>query len=202
MALTPLSGTKVPASGDLGAIVADVWARIAGGLDGRWPPWALPMLVTTSKAGPRARVLALRTALAAERQLVFHCDARSDKVREIEADARVSVVFWDPADGIEARFTARAVVHRQEDVTNAAWQDVSRLRRLASRTAKPPGAKLGAPARLDELPQATYTDGYENFAVIHVEVAQLDWLWVGADDLRRALFTWNGTRWSGAWTVP
>jgi len=202
MALTPLSGTDLPASGNLDALVDDVWARIAGGLDGRWPPWALPMLVTTSKAGPRARVLALRTALAAERRFVFHCDARSDKVREIEDDARVSVVFWDPTDGVEARFLGRAVVHRQEEVTHAAWRDVSRLRRLASRTAKSPGAKLGAPARLDALPQASYTDGYENFAVIHVEVAQLDWLWVGADDLRRASFEWNGTRWKGAWFVP
>ena len=59
-----------------------------------------------------------------------------------------------------------------------------------------------ASVRLDTLPQASYTDGYENFAVIHVEVAQLDWLWVGADDLRRASFTWTKAMWRGRWTVP
>ena len=47
-----------------------------------------------------------------------------------------------------------------------------------------------------------YTDGYEHFAVIHVEVTRLDWLWVGAEDLRRASFAWNGSAWAGAWTVP
>jgi hypothetical protein len=52
------------------------------------------------------------------------------------------------------------------------------------------------------LPQASYTDGYENFAVIHVVVDRLDWLWVGADDLRRASFVWKTSRWVGAWTAP
>ena len=160
------------------------------------------MLATQSRDGPRARVLALRAAQPEARTFVFHCDARSEKVREIDADARVSVVFWDPGDGIEARFVGRAVVHRQEDVTHAAWQGVSRLRRLASRTAKAPGAKLDTATRLDELPQASYTDGYENFAVIHIEVDRLDWLWVGADDLRRASFVWKTSRWVGAWTAP
>jgi pyridoxamine 5'-phosphate oxidase len=202
MALTPLSSQAMPASGELAGLVADTWTRIAGGLDGRWPPWGLPMLATQSRNGPSARVLALRSAQPATRTFVFHCDARSDKVREIEADPRVSVVFWDPADGIEARFFGGAVVHKQEDVTHAAWQGVSRLRRLASRTEGPPGAALEAAARLDALPQASYTDGYQNFAVIHVEVTKLDWLWVGADDLRRASFAWKKTSWQGAWTVP
>ncbi len=202
MALTPLPGQAMPASGDLDRLVDNVWMRIAGGLDGRWPPWGLPMLATQSPKGPRARVLALRAARPDARTLVFHCDARSEKVREIDADARVSVIFWDPTDGIEARFTGRAVVHRQEDVTHDAWQGVSRLRRLASRTAGAPGDALRAPARLDALPQASYTDGYENFAVVHVEVTSLDWLWVGADDLRRAAFAWTGRKWRGAWSVP
>jgi len=202
MALTPLSGRKMPASGDLDRLVDDVWSRINGGINGRWPPWGLPVLATQGKEGPSARVLALRAVEPAVRTFLFHCDARSEKVDEINTDPRVSVVFWDPADGIEARFRGTAVVHRKEDETHAAWQGVSRLRRLASRTATPPGSVLDAAARLDALPQASYTDGYEHFAVIHVEVTSLDWLWVGAEDLRRARFAWTGSAWAGAWTVP
>jgi pyridoxamine 5'-phosphate oxidase len=202
MALTPLPSQAMPAGGDLAGLVDDTWTRIAGGLDGTWPPWGLPMLATLSLDGPRARILALRDAQPAARTFVFHCDARSDKVCEIDRDARVSVIFWDPDDGIEARFTGRAVAHRQEGVTHDAWLRVTRLRRLASRTAKRPGTVLDAGARLDDMPQASYTDGYENFAVIHVEVTQLDWLWVGADDLRRAIFRWTGSQWRGSWAVP
>src|SRR5436309_2924530 len=78
----------------LPALLDDVWRRIAAGLNGRWPPWALPMLATLSPHGPRARVLALRSVDPAERLFVFHTDARSDTVRELRADGRVSVDFW------------------------------------------------------------------------------------------------------------
>ena len=52
MALTPLSGAEVPASGNLDALVDDVWARIAKGLDGKWPPWALPSGAPSASLGP------------------------------------------------------------------------------------------------------------------------------------------------------
>ena len=112
----------------------------------------------------------------------------------------MSVVFFDPQDGIEARFTGRAALHRGDDVARAAWQGVSPLRRLASRFANPPGSRLSAPARFDALPVAG--EGDANFAVIRVTVARLDWLWVGADDLRRASFVRTGVGWDGDWTVP
>lgn len=202
MSLTPLGATTIPVSGKLEALVADVWRRIADGLDGRWPPWGLPTLATMSGDGPRARVLALRAARVDTRTFVFHADARSDKVREIAADPRVTVIFWNPADGIEARFTGTAVLHREDAVAHAAWQGVSPLRRLASRSIEAPGAPLNEARRIDALPLHPEHRGPGNFAVIEAEVDRLDWLWVGSDDLRRASFVWTGAAWSGAWTVP
>ena len=35
----------------LPALLDDVWRRIGAGLNGRWPPWALPMLATLSPHG-------------------------------------------------------------------------------------------------------------------------------------------------------
>lgn len=203
MPLTPLADSPLPAAGRLDALVDDVWQRIARGLDGKWPPWSLPTLATTATAGgPRARVLALRGADAAARTLTFHGDARSMKVSEIAADPRVCVVFWDPTDGIEARFTGEASLHCGDVVSEAAWARVSPLRRLAARSAEMPGAHLAHPVRFDTLPMNPDHDGHANFAVIEVRVDCLDWLWVGADDMRRATFGWTGAAWAGAWTVP
>ncbi len=203
MRLTPLAESSPPASGQLDALVDDVWQRIARGLDGRWPPWSLPTLATVAADGPRARILALRAANAAARTFTFHADARSQKTREIAADPRVCVVFWDPADGIEARFTGRAeLLHRGNAVADGAWENVSPLRRLASRSAEAPGAKLSNPTRFDDLPLDAEHGGRENFVVIEVHVDNLDWLWVGADDMRRAAFAWTGTAWTGSWTIP
>src|SRR4029450_5111464 len=136
----------------LPALLDDVWRRIVAGLNGRWPPWALPMLATLSPHGPPARVLALRSVDPAERLFVFHTDARSDKVRELRTDSCVSLVFWDPGDAIEARFTGTASVHCRDPAAGEAWQKVSLLRHMASAIEYAPGAVLSAPTRFDTLP--------------------------------------------------
>ncbi len=202
MRITPLAESPLPASGRLDALVDDVWLRIVRGLDGQWPPWSLPTLATVAASGPRARILALRAADVATRTFTFHGDARSQKSREIAADPRVCVVFWDPTDGIEARFTGQAVLRRGDAVADHAWAEVSALRRLASRSAEAPGAHLSGPTRFDAIPLSAEQDGRENFVVIEVHVDDLDWLWVGADDMRRATFAWTGTAWTGTWTIP
>jgi hypothetical protein len=62
--------------------------------------------------------------------------------------------------------------------------------------------KLSSPTRFDDLPLGAEQGGRENFVVIEVHVDNLDWLWVGADDMRRAAFAWTGTAWTGSWTIP
>ena len=93
-------------------------------------------------------------------------------------------------------------MHRDDAIAHAAWQGVSPLRRLASRSIDAPGASLSDAQRMDALPSHPADEGHGNFAVIDVEVSRLDWLWVGADDLRRASFVWTGAAWAGSWTVP
>ena len=201
MALTPLTSSALPA-GELSALPNDTWARIGRGLNGRWPAWALPVVATNGSQGPSARVLALRAADGATRTLVFHCDARSEKVRQLAHDPRVAVTFWDAADGIEARFCGGARIHRGDDVAAAAWREVSPLRKLASASVLGPGTRLQQSQRFDAIGDSDHHDGFGNFAVLHVRVHELDWLWVGADDMRRATFLWTGAAWDGAWIVP
>ncbi len=187
----------------LPALLDDVWRRIVAGLNGRWPPWALPMLATLSPHGPRARVLALRSVDPAERLFVFHTDARSDKVRELRADGRVSVVFWDPGDAIEARFTGTASVHCRDQVAREAWQQVSLLRRMASAIEYAPGAVLSAPSRFDALPTTADDEvALSHFAVVLVRATALDWFWLGPGDMRRAFIHWTDSGPSAAWVVP
>jgi len=184
-------------------LLGEVWSRIESGLNGRWPPWALPILATHSPEGPRARVLALRSVEPAKRRFVFHTDARSSKISEVQADARVSLLFWDPGDAIEARFNGVATVHCRDDIARTAWQTVSPLRRMASAIALTPAAVLDGQARFDSLP-ATDDDevALEHFAVVHVTATGLDWLWLGPRDMRRAMIRWSPAGYSATWVAP
>lgn len=187
----------------LPSVLEEVWQRIAAGLDGRWPPWALPQLATTGPQGPSSRVLALRSVDAAARSFVFHTDSRSDKVRDLRSDPRAGVTFWDPADAIEARFAGEASVHVGDEVALAAWRQVSTLRRVASAISAPPCTPLAAPRRFDAI-ASTSDDAAAigHFAVVHVRAVALDWLWLGPRDMRRALFRWDDTAATATWVVP
>jgi pyridoxamine 5'-phosphate oxidase len=181
-----------------------LWARIASALDGQWCPWSLPTLVTVAEDGaPCARVLALRSVDAGARRFVFHTDARSSKVRDIAGDPRVSLLFFDRDDAVQARFDGVAFVHHADPETAAAWRNVSALRRHACSVELEPGEPLDASQRFDRLPAIQDADsGFTNFALIAVEANAIDWLWLGPQDLRRARFAWIGDRWSGSWIVP
>lgn len=202
-ALAPIAAGAATLPATLTALVDELWRHIAQGLGGGWPPWALPTLATVGEDGPRSRVLALRCVDARSRRLEFHGDARSDKVREIGIDPRVSVAFWDPGDAIEARLCGAAAVHCGDGVARAAWQRVSPLRRMACAIDGAPGDELAAAKRFDELPASADSEvAFQRFAVIAVEVAAIDWVWLGQRDMRRARFRWTGADWYGGWAIP
>lgn len=181
-----------------------VWSRIGSALDGRWPAWALPTLVTVAEDGaPRARVLALRGVDRTARSFVFHADARSEKLRDVAADQRVALLFFDRDDAVQARFDGICRVHHADPVAAAAWRDVSGLRRAACAVQAEPGSPLDAAQAFGTLDVAAEADaGFTNFAVLVVEADALDWLWLGPQDMRRARFAWIGDHWSSSWIVP
>ena len=202
-ALMPIGAAAATLPRSLDQLVESLADRIEGSLDGRWRPWALPTLATQAAEGPRARVLALRSFDRQHWKLTFQADARSDKVREVRAEPRVSVVFWDPADAIEARFSGRADIHQGDAIARDAWQRVSRLRHMACSIDAACGTPLREPQRFDALPATgELAMAFERFVVIVVELRALDWLWLGVDDMRRASLRRDGDAWTGQWIVP
>ena len=193
---------SLPAS--LPAVLDAVWEALARGVRERWTPWGLPTLATVGGDGaPQARVIALRGADRAARTLTFHTDARSDKAAALAAHRRAAVTFWDPRDAVEARFTGRATVHRDDDVARACWQDASALSQSAAAIALAPGTPLAHATAFEALVQeGSAAMAFTHFAAIVVEIETLDWLWLGPRDLRRARFAWGGRDGSGQWVVP
>jgi pyridoxamine 5'-phosphate oxidase len=188
----------------LPAVLDGLWARIGNAMDGRWGPWALPTLVTVADDGsPRARVLALRAVDPPARRFVFHTDARSDKLRDVAAEGRVALLFFDRDAAVQARFDGTCDVHHADPVAAAAWRDVSGLRRAACAVEAEPGSPLDAAQPYATLAAAAGDDaGFTNFAVLTIDVDAIDWLWLGPQDMRRARFAWIGGHWSSSWIVP
>jgi pyridoxamine 5'-phosphate oxidase len=190
----------------LADIVADCWRRLSDGASDPRAAFRFPVLATqgVAQAGPAipaARIVVLRDANAARRELALYTDRRSMKIAEITAAPRVTLVFYDPADRIQLRVVANVRLHTDDARADAAWAACSSASRLVYRAQRGPGATIDSAFAWDE-PGMLDHEGRENFAALVCSPLSLDWLELCEPTHRRAVFQWSGDRFIGRWIVP
>lgn len=172
-------------------------------------PLRTAAFITAPGSHPAARTVVLRRADADTRQLVFHTDARSAKLRELEKNPAVAWLFHHPGEQLQIRAEGTAALHPADDLARAAWAATPPLNRLNYCTTLPPGTPVdnpdaGLPAawRHREPTHEETETGWANFAVVVTTLTRLDWLLLRPQGTRRARFQWDGTAWSAHWLVP
>lgn len=195
---------------DLASFEQSVWKTLERGAASARAPWHLGTVCTVAADGtPSARTVVLRAAAAATRQLVFHTDARSSKVADLERDPRLTWLFYDAELKWQARIRATAVVHRDDEVTAERWR-ASRLSSRRCYLAQPaPGSELDAPGsglaepHLSRSPtEEESAPGYVNFSVVVTTALHIDALSLAAQGHRRAAFDYSAGEVAAAWLVP
>jgi hypothetical protein len=201
---TPFAAQPDSLPAALAGVLDSVWAAIERGVRDRWTPWGLPVLATLDPNGtPTSRVIALRGFDRDARALLFHTDGRSEKSIALAANPRASVLFWSPDDAVQVRLAGDTKLHRDDAVKHEAWKQASPLSKSAGAIALAPGTPLTRPTPFGSLVQeGDIRRSLGHFAAITFVADTVDWLWLGATDLRRARFQRMGASWMGSWIVP
>jgi len=106
------------------------WDLLEVGVVNRHHGFHTPTLATIDSDGaPDARKIVLRQAGRADRMLRFHSDARSEKAKQLIAEPRIALTFYDPAEQTQLRIGARARLHRRGGFADAAWAAISPMSR-------------------------------------------------------------------------
>ncbi len=197
---------------DLSAVLDTAWDMLEAGAASARTAFHTPVLSTVmGDGGPDARTVVLRAADRAERRLVCHTDVRSAKFEQIQSDARVAWLFYDPAAKVQLRVAAQAQVHVGDEMARARWEASRLSSRRCYLAEHAPGAlsehpTSGLPDGLDHtVPDAPQSEaGWPNFAVIDSVVTSIEWLYLAAQGHRRAAFAWNPASacFAGHWLVP
>ncbi len=185
------------------------WRLMARGVADRRHGFHHPALATIGLNGaPKIRTVILRAASVASRELTFHTDYRSEKIRELTQDPRISVHLYDEASKLQLRLEGRATLHEGDAVARSRWEASRPMSRVCYTVSQGPGTRidtgdaysLDKPATSAEAPDDHY---FENFAAIVIKVWQMDWLYLANAGHRRAKFLWleDGSREMG-WLVP
>lgn len=187
----------------LAALLAGIWERLEIGAERRDDPWHLAALATVDGTRPAVRTIVLRAADAQRRALVFYSDARANKIEQLQAQPRVEWLFYDPAERIQLRARAVAVVHHQNAVAEEIWRARPDLNYLRYLSPLPPGTGLPAFLPPQVEVESEHELAFRNFAVVITTVERFDWLALLPDDThKRAEFVWNGQDYESRWMVP
>mgnify|MGYP000392099018 CR=1 FL=1 len=173
----------------LDAIRADAQERLLRAAKDRHSPMHVPV-VATSDAD--VRVMVLREF--APWTLRFHTDTRAPKVAAIAQDSRVGVLFYDKAEKVQIRCRGHARVEADSERAEAAWRSGSNFARRCYLGDGPgtvaPQPSSGLPDAFEgtEPSDAELIPAREHFAVLMIDLTDLDWLYLAHDGHRRAQF--------------
>ncbi|MEM7776340.1 MAG: pyridoxamine 5'-phosphate oxidase family protein [Pseudomonadota bacterium] len=182
-------------------VLADVWAQLVRAKHDRKSElrW-LNVATLASDGAPQLRTVVLRDVQCDKRVITFHTDRRSGKFAQLSADSRTALHFHDRRRCLQIRMSGRAELIVMPS-SQLIWSQLPDAARKTYLQAMMPGAEIDAPeeSRLGSLAQDL---GAENFAVIDVEVDDIDWLELKSSSHRRASFKWSGMNWVGQWVAP
>lgn len=179
------------------SVLANAWAMLSRAVAERESVMRTPVLATIGLDGrPRARVVVLRRVEVASREIYFHTDRRSPKFAELSRDLHTQVVFYEPAAKVQIRVEGLAHLHTGDATADEQWSRSHPATLECYRSAK------GSSEPIEDM-LATgrpFIDGKPNFAVLRVEVAVLEWLWLHPEGHKRIAF--DLSRGMHQWLAP
>jgi hypothetical protein len=184
------------------------WRLLTRGAADRRSPLHTPVVASVDvQRRPDARVMVLRAADRQAATLRFHTDARSPKCAALDG-AAVSVLAYHPGEAVQLRVSGTARIVTQGPEVDHIWVTSTPFARRCYLVEAAPGTPISAPG--SGLPAwvegrkpeaAELVPARPNFALVIVDVTEVDWLHLAQTGHRRAVFG-AGNGWRGEWRVP
>ncbi len=161
---------------------AKCWTEFKLATQDRRHPFRQPIVMSIDEEGyPSGRVLTLRHADPHLHTLRFHVDRRSPKFAQWERQPVAAAVFYDPAARWQLRVKGVTDLHYENEIAREAWENSHPMCWRTYLAKYAPGAEIsdaesifpeGLERRRPTLSESE--PGYRNFAVLLVEVVEMD----------------------------
>lgn len=183
----------------------DVKRRLVRAAEDRKQAMHTPCVITSDVD---ARTMVLREFENEAWTLRFHTDIRSPKVAAIAADPRMAVLLYDKGAKTQIRARGTGKVMSEGEVVDRAWEKSINFAKRCY-LGEGPGAvstepTSGLPAEFEgvEPDDEQVLPARPNFAVLLIEIAEIDWLYLAHTGHVRAQFARAMGDWPGRWVTP
>lgn len=190
-------------------IEKDCWTRISNGAKSAKDVFHLPVVGLVSNHTPTSRIVVLRKADIAKRELTVHTDIRSDKIQIIQQNPNISFLFYHAEDRVQVKLNGTAFIETTSPDADEAWlksKTSSRKRYLAQ---KGSGALSEFPD--DGIPSAFHgrnpneeetLAGRKYFCIVKSTIHEMEWVWLNHLGHRRIRFDYTTENTTANWLIP
>ena len=184
-----------------------LWSMLDDAVVNRSSPFRIPVFICTDQNDIDGRIVVLRKSDKENNVLQFHTDLRSPKVNILKKNNNASLVFYDKEEKIQLRVKVTCKINNKNSTAEESWKKTQHISRRCYLTDSGPGSISENPTSgmISKLEDFDHTmeqseKGYENFTVIKCKIKSIEWLYLAAKGLRRAIFDFENNK--NNWLVP
>ena len=181
---------------NLDKIYLKIWELLKTGLSNRDLPFHIPVFICGQNGDADGRMVVLRGINEKDKNLWFHTDIRSKKIRTLKTNPIALLLFYDKEEKVQLRITGKTKINYQNNITKKSWNKTAHMSRQCYLGNKAPGSESILPTSglTEEIDNHKYSIeeseiGYKNFCVVEIFIESFEWLYLAARGHRRAYFT-------------
>jgi len=193
----------------LDKIYLKIWELLETGLSNRDLPFHIPVFICGHDSNADGRMVVLRGINRKDKNLWFHTDIRSKKIKALKTNPIASLLFYDKEEKIQLRIIGKTKINYQNKITKKSWNNTTHMSRQCYLGDKAPGSNTVSPTSglTEEIDNHKYTIeeseiGYKNFCVVEIFIESIEWLYLAARGHRRAYFTLKNSSVEKKWLIP
>ena len=193
----------------LDKIYLEIWELLKTGLSNRDLPFHIPVFICGQDSNADGRMVVLRGLNKKDKNLWFHTDIRSKKIRILKTNPIASLLFYDKEEKVQLRITGKAKINYQNNIAEISWNKTTHMSRQCYLGNKAPGSESLTPTSglTEEVDKHKYSIeeseiGYKNFCVVEVFIESIEWLYLAARGHRRAYFSLKNNSLEKKWLIP
>ena len=193
----------------LDKIYLKIWELLKTGLLNRDLPFHIPVFICGQDNNADGRMVVLRGINQKDKNLWFHTDIRSKKIRILKTNPIASLLFYDKEEKIQLRITGKVKINYQNSITKKSWNKTTHMSRQCYLGNEAPGSDTLSPTSglTEEIDNHKYSIeeseiGYNNFCVVEIFIESIEWLYLAARGHRRAHFALKNSSVEKKWLIP
>ncbi|WP_304516690.1 pyridoxamine 5'-phosphate oxidase family protein [Cecembia rubra] len=180
-------------------IFSKIIHELNSGATNKMHPYSYGVLGTVEGMRPDLRYVVIRE-VDNDLNLFFYTDERSLKVKSIQVNPNVSLLFYHPLKRVQVRIAGRAFLHHLDSQASMHWKRVLGDARTAYNALIQPGTPIHHPE--DAFSWNEDLSSSLNFLVIKVEPFSIEALQLNGLEHLRIRFTKEAENWSSTWLAP